>query len=60
MLPHHQWQTAATTVITFELNNFFFYSFFYIIFLINKRQSCYKERVDANRLPTLAKTVNLE
>lgn len=37
MLPHHQWLTAATTVITFELNNFFFYSFFYIIFLINKR-----------------------
>lgn len=36
MLPHHQWLTAATTVITFELNNFFF-TVFYIIFLINKR-----------------------
>lgn len=31
-LPHHQWLTAATTVITFELNNFFFYSFLYYFF----------------------------
>lgn len=31
-LPHHQWLTAATTVITFELNNFFFLQFFILFF----------------------------
>lgn len=31
-LPHHQWLTAATTVITFELNDFFFLQFFILFF----------------------------
>lgn len=31
-----QWLTAATTVITFELNNFFL-QFFILLVLINKR-----------------------